>query len=67
MGCSLSSKTVNHLEQEIHFGNELDKLIERFGEEYDLTYAQITGLLQNRIFLLNLDSSEEDDIEDFLF
>ena len=39
-------------EQTSAFGDELDKLIDRFREEFDLTYAQLIGTLHFKIHLL---------------
>lgn len=39
-------------EQTFAFGDELDKLISRFGNEFDITYASIVGVLQMKIHLL---------------
>lgn len=38
--------------------NELDALIERFRHEYDITYAEMAGVLQMKIFLLNREAEE---------
>ena len=31
--------------QVVHFANEIDKLVDRFKDEYDLTYAAMIGVL----------------------
>jgi hypothetical protein len=36
---------VSEKEQIDHFAQELDKLVERFRSEYDLTYASVIGAL----------------------
>lgn len=48
-----------------HFSNDLDRLIERYREEYDLTYGEMVGALQFRAFLLmqeayNVEQDEDD-------
>lgn len=40
-------------EQIEHFADELDKLVQRFRGEYELTYASITGCLNMKIFTLH--------------
>lgn len=39
-------------EQIDHFATELDALVDRFAEEYDLPYASVVGVLQLKIVLL---------------
>lgn len=46
-----------------HFSNELDALIERFRHEYDITYAEMTGALQMKIFLLNREAEQRQEKE----
>jgi len=51
-------------QQTMALGDEIDKLVERFRQEFDLTYAQVTGVLQMKIWLLNkeaVDTADEDD------
>lgn len=45
-------------EQIFQFGDELDKLVERFRAEYDLSYAAVVGALQMKIHLLCKEASE---------
>lgn len=40
-------------DQIAHFANELDRLIERFRSEYDVSYALVTGTMQMRVHALN--------------
>ncbi len=40
-----------------HFANELDKLVERFRAEYDLSYAGVVGVLQMKSFLICQEAS----------
>lgn len=46
------------------FSNELDKLVDRFGEEYDLSYAQIIGTMQYKVHLLCEQAGEESEEEE---
>lgn len=45
------------------FSNELDALIERCRQEYELTYAEITGAMQMKIYLLNKEAEERHEKE----
>jgi len=47
-----------------HFANDVDKLVERYRSEYDLTYAAVIGTLEIKIQQLcreAWDSTEEDE------
>lgn len=48
-------------EQTTAFADELDKLCERFRDEFDLTYAQAVGVLNMKAWLLNQEASEQSD------
>lgn len=48
-------------DQTFHFADELDKLVDRFREEYDLSYAAIVGSLHMKAHLLCEEASERDD------
>jgi hypothetical protein len=41
------------IEKEQMFAKELDGLISHFCHEFNMTYAQITGMLQAEIYMLN--------------
>lgn len=41
-----------------HLGGELDKLIERFRDEYDLPYMTVIGVLETKKQLLILEAIE---------
>lgn len=43
-------------EQIIHFSNDLDKLVDRYRSEYELTYASTIGALQMKIHTLIQDA-----------
>lgn len=47
-------------EQTKAFANEIDKLVERFRSEYDMTYAQIVGVLHMKSWLMCEEASEQD-------
>jgi len=47
--------------QVIHFGNELDNLVERFRKEYDISYAAIVGTLQMKAWLLCQEADEREE------
>lgn len=46
-------------EQTEHFVTELDKLIDRFCHEYDLTYAAMVGCLCIKASQLSMDTKPE--------
>jgi hypothetical protein len=48
-------------EQTDAFADELDKLVDRFRQEFDLTYAQAVGVLHMKAHLLCEDASERGD------
>lgn len=48
-------------EQIKHFGDEVDKLVDRFRTEYDLSYASVVGVLQMKIHLLCSEAEERED------
>lgn len=50
--------TIN--EQIAHFGDELDRLIDRLRDEYDLPYAAVVGTLQMKAHLIMVEASERD-------
>lgn len=47
-------------EQTFHFGDELDKLVNRFRQEYDMEYAQIVGTLHMKAHLLCQEACERE-------
>lgn len=47
-----------------HFVDELDRLIDRFRQEYDMTYAEVIGCLHMKTSDLWLEANDEDDDED---
>lgn len=48
-------------EQTQQFSDELDKLVNRFRAEYDLTYAVAVGVLQMKIHLLCAEAADRED------
>lgn len=51
-------------QQTASFADELDKLIERFRSEYDMSYAQVVGVLEFKKWLLCSEVSEESEEND---
>jgi hypothetical protein len=51
-------------EQIVHFGNEVDAVVNRFSEEYDLPSAVIVGILQMKIHLLCVDAFNREEEEE---
>jgi hypothetical protein len=49
---------VVHTEQTEAFQQALEALIERHCDEFDLTFAQIVGVLQMQVVFLSLESRE---------
>ncbi len=52
---------VDNKQQTEAFGEAIDKLVDRFANEYDLTYATIIGTLQMKIIYLAQESEQLDD------
>lgn len=50
-------------EQTDAFASDIDSLVERYAKEFDLSYAQVVGVLHMKIHLLCQDASERDDDE----
>lgn len=48
-------------EQTDHFANDIDKLVERYRSEYEVSYAAVVGVLQMKIHLLCQEASERED------
>lgn len=51
-------------EQITHFGNELDTLINRFRDEYEMSYAAVVGCLEFRKFTLMVESMNNNEEND---
>jgi hypothetical protein len=45
----------------VHLGNEIDKVINRFRAEYDISYAAVVGCLHFRIFTLEREAERVHD------
>lgn len=52
---------MDQTEQTNHFGDELDKLVDRFRKEYDISYASVIGTMQMKIYLLCSEAEERAD------
>ncbi len=48
-------------EQVRHFGDELDKLVDRFAKEHDMTYAAMVGTLQMKSYILCQQAADRED------
>lgn len=48
-------------EQVKHLGDELDRLVDRFRSEYDMTYASVVGVLHMKAHLLCAEAAERED------
>jgi hypothetical protein len=48
-------------EQIDHFANDLDALVKRYSEEYDIPYASVVGVLQMKAWLLCADADVRSD------
>jgi hypothetical protein len=46
------------MNQTQQFANELDKLVHRFRQEWELEYAQMVGVLTMKAFILMFESME---------
>lgn len=44
------------IDQTAHFANDLERLIDRYRAEYDITYAQLVGVLHIQSHLLCLEA-----------
>ena len=55
---------VNHEHQTIAFAADLDALVERYRDEFDLTYAAAVGVLQIKTFLLCQEAAESKQQDD---
>jgi len=53
------------MNQTDHFAKELDRLVERFRQEYDLEYAQVIGVLAIKTHLLIAEALEEEDGDEY--
>ncbi len=51
------------INQTIHFANDLEALINRYRSEYDLTYAQLVGVLHIQTHLLCEETARRADAE----
>lgn len=50
-------------DQVTQFANELDKLVERFRAEYNISYAGVVGTLEIKAWLLCQEASERKEDE----
>jgi hypothetical protein len=52
---------VSRIQQVAAFANDLDNLIERYEQEFDLTYVEVIGVLHLKTHLLCTDAAADDD------
>ena len=52
------------MKQTEQFSSELDRIIHRFRQEWDLEYAQMVGVLTMKAFELMYESTEKEEGED---
>lgn len=48
-------------EQCSHFGDDLDRLVDRYRDEYDMTMASVVGVLHMKAWLLCEEAGESND------
>jgi hypothetical protein len=48
-------------EQLDHFANDIDNLIDRYSDEYDMSYAMVVGVLEMKINSLCREASKRSD------
>jgi hypothetical protein len=48
-------------EQTGNFAEDLDRLVDRYAKEYDMSYASVIGALQMKVFTLCTDAYDEGD------
>lgn len=51
---------MDHQQQIFAFGDELDKLVERYRREFDMTYADVVGVLFMKAHLLCEEASHQE-------
>jgi hypothetical protein len=54
------SNKMKDSEQTRHFADEIDKVVDRFRKEYDITLASTVGVLHLKAFLLMQEHCEDD-------
>lgn len=52
---------MTHKEQTEAFSNDLDALIDRYRQEFDLSYAIVVGVLNMKIWLLCAEATEDEE------
>lgn len=51
-------------EQTTAFANDLDKLVDRYRLEFDMSYAAVVGTLQMKSWLLSQEANDENEDEE---
>lgn len=49
---------MNESEQVTHFADDIDKIVDRYRDEYDISIASAVGVLQMKIHLLCREAEE---------
>lgn len=52
---------MNHTEQITAFADDIDRLVERYRNEFDLTYASVIGVLFMKAHLLCNEAGDRED------
>jgi ribosomal protein L7/L12 len=50
---------VNDRDQTTAFADEIDKLVERFRDEFDITYAAVVGVLTMKAHIICQEAAEQ--------
>lgn len=54
---------MSHVDQIEHLENDLDRIIERYRSEYDMTFAAMIGVFQLKVHQLSVEAYEEPEEE----
>lgn len=55
---------MSRIQQVAAFANDLDNLIERYEQEFDLTYVDVIGVLHLKTHLICVDAAADDEGEE---
>ena len=55
---------MSRIQQVAAFANDLDNLIDRYEQEFDLTYVEVIGVLHLKTHLMCRDAEEDDEGEE---
>lgn len=54
---------MSHVDQIEHLENDLDRIIERYRKEYEMTFAAMIGVFQLKVHQLSVEAYEDPDDE----